>query len=332
MTAYRAGGTTLLDFFCPATPPVNQPPSVTVPSTSVAGVEGTAIAFTVSVTDDGGRANITLTSTALPPGATFNAATGAFAWTPAAGAAAASPYSITFTATDKGGLTDTVTVNLTVTPANTGGGNVAPTIQVPPAQTVTVGKQLTFSVSATDQDGDHVTLTASNLPTGATFVQDSGQNANGQFTGTFAWTPTTAGSYSVTFKAADDFTTPASATATVRITVTEAPPTGGGSVSSISLGQARWDRRHSKLTVSGSVKGTNVAGLMVTIYDAASGTQLGTSMVGFKGTWSFTTTNLKSAPCSIKAVVDKVTATRKVRGAPESCEGDESDDHHHKDD
>ena len=330
-TAYRAGGTALLDFFCAAPTPTNLPPSVTVPSTSVAGVEGTAVAFTVSVTDDAGRANVTLTSTALPSGATFNAATGAFAWTPATGASTTSPYSITFTATDQGELTDTVTVNLTVTAANTGGGNVAPTLQVPAAQTVTVNKPLTFSVSATDQDGDLVTLTASNLPAGATFKQDSGQNANGQYTGVFTWTPTTVGSYSVTFKAADDFTTPASATSTVRITVSEAPTTGGGAVSSISLGEANWNRRSSKLKVSGTVKGSNVAGLFVSIYDAATGAKLGTAMVGFKGTWSFVKAGLKSAPCSIKADADGVTATRWVRGAPESCRGDDDDDHEDED-
>lgn len=332
-TAFKAGGNTLLDFFCAAPTPTNLPPSVTVPSTTVAGVEGSAVTFKVTATDDAGAANVKLTSSALPSGATFNAATGAFAWTPLAGASSTSPYSITFTATDQGGLTDTVTVTVTVTPANTGGGNVAPTIQVPAAQTVTINKPLTFSVSATDQDGDIVTLSASNLPAGATFKQDSGQNANGQYTGTFTWTPTTAGTYSVTFKAADDFTTPASATATVKITVTEAPPTGGGAVSAISLGEANWNRRSSKLKVSGTVKGTNVAGLFVSIYDAATGTKLGTAMVGFKGTWSFVKSGLTSAPCSIKADADGVTATRSVRGAPESCSSDEGDDHadHHGD-
>ena len=326
MTAYRAGGTTLLDFFCAATPPANLPPSVTVPSTTVAGVEGTAIAFTVGVTDDAGRANVTLTSTALPSGATFDPATGAFAWTPASGASSNSPFSITFTATDQGGLTDTVTVSITVTPANSGGGNVAPTIQVPAAQTVTVNKPLSFTVSATDQDGDIVTLTASNLPAGATFTQDSGQNANGQYTGTFNWTPTTAGTYSVTFKAADDFATPASATATVNITVTEVPPTGGGTVDSISLGEARWNRRNSTLKVSGAAKGSKVAGLTVSIYDAATGAKLGTSMVRFNGTWSFVKANVTPAPCAIKAVIEGVAATRSVRGAPESCKGN-GDDH-----
>jgi hypothetical protein len=53
-------------------------------------------------------------------------------------------------------------------------------------------------VSATDPDGDHVTLTAI-VPTGSSFVD------NGDNTGTFSWTPSfsQAGSYSVTFRGSD---------------------------------------------------------------------------------------------------------------------------------
>lgn len=58
---------------------------------------------------------------------------------------------------------------------------------------------VSFPVSALDPNGDVVTLTATGLPTGATFVD------NGNASGTFNWTPATGqtGIYTITFKATD---------------------------------------------------------------------------------------------------------------------------------
>ena len=72
--------------------------------------------------------------------------------------------------------------------------NNAPVLGSLSGQTVKEGQALTFAVSATDQDNDTVTITASNLPTGATF-----QN------GSFTWTPTfdQSGSFTVSFTASD---------------------------------------------------------------------------------------------------------------------------------
>jgi hypothetical protein len=62
--------------------------------------------------------------------------------------------------------------------------NRAPVVHVPATQTVVAGQALGFTVSASDVDtGQRVVLTASSLPTGATFT--STDTANGQF----AWTP-----------------------------------------------------------------------------------------------------------------------------------------------
>ena len=77
-------------------------------------------------------------------------------------------------------------------------------VDVPPVlnpignQSITVGSNLQFQVTATPTDGDAVTLTASNLPPGSTF---NPTNENG----TFQWigaSPT--GAYSVTFYATDE--------------------------------------------------------------------------------------------------------------------------------
>lgn len=76
-----------------------------------------------------------------------------------------------------------------------------PVLTLPGPQTVSEDAELTFTVSATDPDGQTVFLFAANLPQGATFV-DHFNN-----TGTFDWTPSTdqAGSYLVSFLADDDF-------------------------------------------------------------------------------------------------------------------------------
>src|SRR5207237_4890612 len=71
------------------------------------------------------------------------------------------------------------------------------------------GSLLTFTVAATDVDGDALTYSASGLPAGATFTAA---------TATFSWTPgfDQAGPYSVIFTASDGTLT---ATETVAITI-----------------------------------------------------------------------------------------------------------------
>ncbi len=78
---------------------------------------------------------------------------------------------------------------------------VAPVITVPGPQSVNEGTLLSFTVSATDADGQPLVLRASGVPSGATF-RDFHDN-----TGSFTWTPsyTQAGAYGVTFIADDTF-------------------------------------------------------------------------------------------------------------------------------
>jgi uncharacterized membrane protein len=74
--------------------------------------------------------------------------------------------------------------------------NQAPVIKSIQKLTVEIGKILTFAVSASDENGDVLTYSASNLPDGATFDSDSGF---------FSWTPTAGqeGIYFVTFEVSD---------------------------------------------------------------------------------------------------------------------------------
>jgi hypothetical protein len=85
--------------------------------------------------------------------------------------------------------------------------NRAPAFATIGAKSVNEGAVLTFAVTATDQDNDTVTITASNLPTGATFAN-----------GTFTWTPgfDQSGSFTVSFSASDG-KTQTSATATITV-------------------------------------------------------------------------------------------------------------------
>ncbi len=127
----------------------------------------------------------------------------------------AGTFNVTFVASD-GELSDSEVVAITVT--NT---NRSPVWATTPAQTVNEGEVLTFGVSATDPDGDALTLSAPNLPLNASFV-DSGNGA-----GAVTFTPDFTQANVYTFKfVADDAPGPtlaagvrATDTLTVQVTV-----------------------------------------------------------------------------------------------------------------
>ncbi|MGE5180189.1 MAG: Ig-like domain-containing protein, partial [Bacteroidota bacterium] len=188
---------------------VDAPPVVTAPATeSVA--EGAPLSFTVTASDPDGDAIASLTAagTAITAGGSFTAdasnTIGTFGWTPTSGQAGS--YSVTFTASNA--LSGSATTAITVT-----GVNNPPVVTAPANETVDEGVLLTFTVSATDPDGNHVTLTALGLPAGASFTD------NNDNTGTFTWTPSfsQAGLYTVTFMGNDG--NGATGTATTMITV-----------------------------------------------------------------------------------------------------------------
>ena len=73
---------------------------------------------------------------------------------------------MTFTVTDSGSpaLSASESINITVTD-----GNRAPVLAAIGNKSVAENALLTFTLSATDADGDTVTYSATGLPTGATF-------------------------------------------------------------------------------------------------------------------------------------------------------------------
>jgi hypothetical protein len=119
-----------------------QPPTNQAPVLAAIGPhsveENQTLTFAVNATDADGPPPLVLTDTNLPSGASFTDfgnGSGQFSWTPTTGAAAGSPYNVTFTATDDGGagLSDSETVTITVLPAGGGGGSLSGATAVAPA-------------------------------------------------------------------------------------------------------------------------------------------------------------------------------------------------------
>lgn len=164
----------------------NQAPTLD-PIGNRAGQENAPLTFTISASDPDDAA-LTYTADPLPTGAAFDATTRTFTWTPTFDQAG--DYPITFTVSD-GALSDSETITITV--ANV---NRPPVFSPVPNQAGSESQLLTFTVSASDPDGDPVTYTAGPLPSGAAF--DAA-------TRTFSWVPTYAqsGGYGVTFTASD---------------------------------------------------------------------------------------------------------------------------------
>jgi PKD repeat protein len=169
--------------------------------------EGVALVFTVTASDADGDA-LTLFPPVLPPGASFNAATGSFVWTPTYSQSGTYP-SLTFGVSD-GTTYVSETITITVPDANQ-----APFASTGGPYTGTAGSPLRFaSTGSTDADG--ATLTS---------VWQFGDSLSGAGPITlhaFA----SAGTYTVTLTVSDGATT---ATATTTATIATALPGGNGS-------------------------------------------------------------------------------------------------------
>ncbi len=211
---------------------VNSPPSLVVPGPQVVNV-GSRITFIVSATDaDAPPDSVTITcDNCTQLGASFDPSTGNFTWIPTV-AQGPGDYYANFTATDHllPQLTDSKTVTIRVVE-----GEQPPALTVPGPQTVEVGNLLIFAVSANDPDGnDMVTLSASDVPSGASFDPDLGS---------FVWTPNNGQGpsvYTITFKAIEAGPNSLSDTKTVTITVEQAGSSSGQPFGVGGLGLELW--------------------------------------------------------------------------------------------
>lgn len=160
--------------------------------------EASALAITLTGADANAGQTLTYSMTATPAitGATLNASTGAFAWTPSY--TQAGTYSVTFKVTDNGvgSLFATKVVSIVVANVNRAPSftTVLPAGRVVPVHNKPVA--WSFFYTASDPDGDALTFSLEAGPNGSSIT------ANGIFT----WIPTAdqlGKSYVVTVKVAD---------------------------------------------------------------------------------------------------------------------------------
>jgi len=152
---------------------------------------------------------------------------GVFYWTPTEVQGGLYQFTVTVS---NGALSDSKIVSVMVVEVEQ-----SPVLTVPGAQTVDVGTLLIFSVSATNPDVDDLaTLSASSLPSGASFDPDLGS---------FVWTPENSqgpGVYTVTFRAVEPGPNGFSDTKTVTITVEQAASSSGQPFGIGGLGPELW--------------------------------------------------------------------------------------------
>ena len=147
--------------------------------------EDSPISFTISASDTDGD-TLTLAMTDAPAGAQL--ADSVFSWTPTF--EQAGTYQITFTASDRRGGEVSTVVEIVVQDKP----NQNPTIASIGPQELGEDSPISFTISASDTDGDTLTLAMTDAPAGAQLADS-----------VFSWTPTfeQAGTYQITFTASD---------------------------------------------------------------------------------------------------------------------------------
>src|SRR5882762_511146 len=182
-----------------ATAQAQAPSLSTIPNVSMNA--GATLTVNVVAVDVAGRP-ITLTAS-LPSFATLHeptTGTGVIVTTLTLTPTSANVTSYTGAVTaTAGGVPDTKTFQIVV---NAAGSDQAPVVTAPALQQGTEELNLTFGVSASDPDGDAIaSLSAPDVPSGATFTPNGSNNTSG----TFTWTPSAgqAGEYDVLFTASN---------------------------------------------------------------------------------------------------------------------------------
>jgi len=182
------------------------PPDFTLSASSPSSVNvGSSATSTITVSLINGFTNTLTLTTSVPSGLSCNSLSKtSFASSGTATVSCSSTipatYSLTITGTS-GALVHAATASFTFL-----GTHVPPTISVPSTKTVNALTTLTFTVSATDTSNPApvLTISGSQLPTGASFSGTTGIAPSG----TFTWTPTAAqtGVFTVTFTVTDGVT------------------------------------------------------------------------------------------------------------------------------
>ena len=212
--------------------------------------EGVLLSFTLSASDSDGD-NVSFSVSGAPSGASLSGAV--FSWTP--NFTQSGTYNLTFTANDGQGDTDSETITITVNDVNR-----APELSAIGAKTVAEGVLLSFTLSASDSDGDNVSFSVSGAPTGASL---SGA--------VFSWTPnfTQSGTYNLTFTTNDGQGDTDSETITITVNdVNPAPELSAigdktvaeGVLLSFTLSASDDDGDNVSFSVSGAPSGASLSG------------------------------------------------------------------------
>ena len=188
VTVSEDGGATVAatDTFTWTVTNTNQPPSFTQDITGLADEEGDVITQSHPATDPDGD-TLTYGATNLPPGLSVNTATGEITGTVSFSASPSSPYAVSLTVSDNGGVTNvTDTFPWTVTNKNR-----TPTFnQNFNGFTNLEGDNVSQAVGATDLDGDTLFFAATGLPPGLSI-----NSSTGQITGMVSQTAATGSPY-----------------------------------------------------------------------------------------------------------------------------------------
>ena len=191
----------------------NSPPVWTTPIGNKTISENQLLSFPISASDPDGN-NLTYSYSNLPPGASFDATSHTFSWTPNYDQAGS--YNVTFTVADDGSPPMSISETITIAVGN---ANRPPKLTPILDRSAKEDTPLMFMISASDPDGDSLSYSAGNLPPGAIFDKD---------TQTFSWTPdyTQNGDYKVTFTVTDNGSPPMSISEeiTVKVGNVNAPP------------------------------------------------------------------------------------------------------------
>ncbi len=171
----------------------NQAPEIE-PLADTSVFENDSLLLIVRATDPDGD-SISLSADSLPDGAVFTDSgfdVATLFWKPSS--TQAGVYTVLFYATDEVGLVDTADVTITVF-----NSNIAPVLDSIANQFVYEKSDLFVPVAATDNDGDSIILSASNLPPNAQFA-DFGNGS-----GLFGFVPgsTQSGIYDILITASD---------------------------------------------------------------------------------------------------------------------------------
>ena len=158
---------------------------------------GQTLSFTVTASDPNANDKLLVFASGVPGEASFNSATGLFTW---ANAGPIGEYTLTFVASD--GILNSIPISMVISVRAS--SNTTPALSLSTAEvTLTENQPLIVTLSASDEDGDLVSLSATGLPPGARFDSTVGRPA----VGSFSWTPqlVTPQTLTVVFTASDGF-------------------------------------------------------------------------------------------------------------------------------